>query len=63
MLPETQQPAPEPVVAQPVYAAKKKRKACTVPSVCPAPAASDYSNPNQTPAVSDQQLNGILQRQ
>jgi hypothetical protein len=40
----------------------RKKKACTVPTTCPAP--TDYSgSATQTPAQTDQQLNGILQRQ
>jgi hypothetical protein len=58
-----QQPAPAPATqpATPIYGAKKKKKACTIPTVCPAPI--DNSSSKLTPLQTDQQINGIIQRQ
>jgi hypothetical protein len=76
---QTPQPAPTVVVVQsptsqpailpesrpaPQSAVKKKKAVCNPPSTCPAPSASyDNGSSGQTPAQSDQQLNGILQKQ
>jgi len=56
-------PAPPPPATPVKHVAKKKKAVCAPPQTCPAPADYDTPNQSQAPAQSDQQLQGILQRQ